>query len=54
MTLIPGDGIGPEVTNSVVQVVDALKAPITWERWVDRKFIFFILIHLFHLDVGEV
>jgi len=32
VTLIPGDGIGPEVTNSVVQVIDALKAPITWER----------------------
>jgi isocitrate/isopropylmalate dehydrogenase len=34
VTLIPGDGIGPEVCNSVVQVVDALKAPITWERCV--------------------
>lgn len=34
VTLIPGDGIGPEVTNSVVQVVDQLKAPITWERYV--------------------
>lgn len=33
VTLIPGDGIGPEVTNSVVQVIDALKAPITWERF---------------------
>lgn len=32
VTLIPGDGIGPEVTNSVVQVIDALKAPVTWER----------------------
>eukprot|EP00878_Enallax_costatus_P008185 GHUV01008558.1.p1 GENE.GHUV01008558.1~~GHUV01008558.1.p1 ORF type:complete len:350 (+),score=79.36 GHUV01008558.1:142-1191(+) len=33
VTLIPGDGIGPEVTNSVVQVVDQLKAPIRWERF---------------------
>jgi isocitrate dehydrogenase (NAD+) len=32
VTLIPGDGIGPEVTNAVVQVVDALKAPIIWDR----------------------
>lgn len=32
VTLIPGDGIGPEVTNSVVQVVDQLKAPIRWDR----------------------
>eukprot|EP00879_Flechtneria_rotunda_P021780 GHRR01022966.1.p1 GENE.GHRR01022966.1~~GHRR01022966.1.p1 ORF type:complete len:173 (+),score=38.26 GHRR01022966.1:266-784(+) len=33
VTLIPGDGIGPEVTNAVVQVVDTLKAPIRWDRF---------------------
>ena len=33
VTLIPGDGIGPEVTASVVRVVDALGAPICWERF---------------------
>ncbi|KAF8056351.1 IDH1 [Scenedesmus sp. PABB004] len=33
VTLIPGDGIGPEVTNAVVQVVDHLKAPIRWDRF---------------------
>eukprot|EP00882_Tetradesmus_deserticola_P002258 GHRQ01002411.1.p1 GENE.GHRQ01002411.1~~GHRQ01002411.1.p1 ORF type:complete len:384 (+),score=177.88 GHRQ01002411.1:174-1325(+) len=33
VTLIPGDGIGPEITNSVVQVVDHLKAPIRWDRF---------------------
>ena len=32
VTLIPGDGIGPEITKSVLDVVDALKAPIQWER----------------------
>lgn len=32
VTLIPGDGIGPEVTSSVVDAVAALGAPITWER----------------------
>lgn len=32
VTLIPGDGIGPEVTDAVVQIVDALEAPIVWER----------------------
>jgi isocitrate dehydrogenase (NAD+) len=32
VTLIPGDGVGPEVTNAAVQVIDALKAPVTWER----------------------
>jgi isocitrate dehydrogenase (NAD+) len=30
-TLIPGDGIGPEVTASVVQVLDALGKPFTWD-----------------------
>ncbi len=34
VTLIPGDGIGPEVTNSVTKVVEALGAPIIWERYV--------------------
>ena len=33
MTLIPGDGIGPEISAAVERVVDALKAPIEWERW---------------------
>ncbi|KIY96837.1 isocitrate dehydrogenase (NAD+) [Monoraphidium neglectum] len=33
VTLIPGDGIGPEVTDAVVQIVDALEAPIVWERF---------------------
>lgn len=30
-TLIPGDGIGPEVTRATVQVLDALGAPFEWE-----------------------
>ena len=32
VTLIPGDGIGPEVTAAVCEVVAALGAPIIWER----------------------
>mmetsp|Transcript_2110 Transcript_2110/g.3374 ORF Transcript_2110/g.3374 Transcript_2110/m.3374 type:complete len:384 (-) Transcript_2110:327-1478(-) len=35
VTLIPGDGIGPEVTNAVVEVIEALGAPIAWERFDD-------------------
>ena len=31
-TLIPGDGIGPEITASVVAVLDALGAPFVWEE----------------------
>ena len=31
VTLIPGDGIGPEVTESTRRVVDALDAGIEWE-----------------------
>ena len=30
-TLIPGDGIGPEVTESVVAVLDAMGAPFAWD-----------------------
>ena len=32
VTLIPGDGIGPEVTEAAVQVVAATGAKIEWER----------------------
>jgi isocitrate dehydrogenase (NAD+) len=31
-TLIPGDGIGPEVAEAVVRVLDALGTPFTWDR----------------------
>ncbi|MFA5123585.1 isocitrate/isopropylmalate dehydrogenase family protein [Zavarzinia sp.] len=31
-TLIPGDGIGPEIVDSVVAVLDALGAPFLWDR----------------------
>jgi len=31
-TLIPGDGIGPEICEAVVHVLEALKAPFAWDR----------------------
>ena len=31
-TLIPGDGIGPEVTGAAISILDALGAPFVWER----------------------
>ena len=31
-TLIPGDGIGPEVVEAVTTVLDALGAPFAWDR----------------------
>ncbi|KAL1914381.1 uncharacterized protein VTP21DRAFT_8961 [Calcarisporiella thermophila] len=31
VTLIPGDGIGPEISKSVVQIFKEAKAPIEWE-----------------------
>ncbi|WP_428393631.1 isocitrate/isopropylmalate dehydrogenase family protein [Lichenicoccus sp.] len=31
-TLIPGDGIGPEIVDSVVEILDALGAPFVWDR----------------------
>ena len=32
ITLIPGDGIGPEVTEAVVRIIDAAGVSIEWER----------------------
>lgn len=32
VTLIPGDGIGPEVSNAMVKVVDATGIKINWEK----------------------
>jgi isocitrate dehydrogenase (NAD+) len=31
-TLIPGDGIGPEIVAATVQILDAAGAPFAWER----------------------
>jgi isocitrate dehydrogenase (NAD+) len=33
-TLIPGDGIGPEIVEATVEVLSALKAPFEWDRQV--------------------
>merc|ERR1719402_1644000 len=30
-TLIPGDGIGPEISDSIVKIFEAANAPIDWE-----------------------
>ena len=32
ITLIPGDGIGPEVTAAVVSIIEAADVSVTWER----------------------
>ncbi|MBC8124901.1 MAG: NAD-dependent isocitrate dehydrogenase, partial [Candidatus Kapabacteria bacterium] len=32
VTLIDGDGIGPEICESVVRVFAAADVPVTWER----------------------
>jgi isocitrate dehydrogenase (NAD+) len=34
VTLLPGDGIGPEVSNAAVRVFDAAGAEIEWERHI--------------------
>ena len=31
VTLIPGDGIGPEISSAVRRIIDASGAPIEWE-----------------------
>jgi isocitrate dehydrogenase (NAD+) len=33
-TLIPGDGIGPEIVDAVLCVIEALDVPIDWDRQV--------------------
>ena len=33
VTLIPGDGIGPEVTGAVERVVSRMGIPIVWDRF---------------------
>ena len=33
-TLIPGDGIGPEITEATLAVLDTLGAPFVWDRQV--------------------
>ena len=33
MTLVPGDGIGPEVVGCAERVIAAVRAPIEWERF---------------------
>src|ERR1700739_2051404 len=33
VTLMPGDGIGPEVTNAAVRIVDASGVKIEWEKF---------------------
>ena len=33
ITLIPGDGIGPEVTDAVLRILDASGVSIEWERY---------------------
>src|SRR6476619_1441757 len=32
ITLVPGDGIGPEVTEAVVRILSVSGVPIEWER----------------------
>ena len=34
VTLIRGDGIGPEVSDAVVSILEAAGAPIAWEEVV--------------------
>jgi isocitrate dehydrogenase (NAD+) len=34
ITLIPGDGIGPEVTNAVVSILESAGLNVTWERFL--------------------
>jgi len=33
VTLIPGDGIGQEITESVKEIFESVNAPIEWEQY---------------------
>src|SRR5579883_1694957 len=33
-TLIPGDGIGPEIVESAIKVLEALGGPFSWDRQI--------------------
>ena len=33
ITLIPGDGIGPEVTAAVVQIIECSGVDVEWEKY---------------------
>ena len=33
-TLIPGDGIGPEIVESVTEILDAVQAPFEWDKQI--------------------
>jgi isocitrate dehydrogenase (NAD+) len=33
ITLIPGDGIGPEITAAVIRIIEASGVEVTWERY---------------------
>lgn len=33
VTLVPGDGIGKEVADSVKEIFDSLKVPVQWEQY---------------------
>ena len=33
-TLIPGDGIGPEIVDATLAALDALGAPFAWDRQI--------------------
>ena len=32
-TLIPGDGVGKEITDSVKEIFDKLNVPVEWEQY---------------------
>lgn len=37
VTLLPGNGVGPEITNSVLEVFEAAGSPVEWE--VQHEFV---------------
>ncbi len=34
VTLVPGDGVGPEIAGSLIKIFEAVEAPITWDAYI--------------------
>ena len=53
ITLIPGDGIGPEVTHAVVRILEATGVKFEWERFAAGAEAFEIFGEYIPADLNE-
>src|SRR5579872_6255016 len=53
VTLIPGDGIGPEVTHAVVRILEATGIKWEWERFAAGAEAFEIFVEYIPADLSD-